>query len=184
MSSPPLLALSLTYWLHMLATVVWLGGLAALSILVLPSAQSSLESDAYSRLLEAIQRRLDPLGWLCLAILVGTGLFQMSANPNYQGFLAINNRWAVAILTKHLVFFAMTGLSAYLTWGVLPALRRAALRQARQTQARQMADDNQMHANAANAELQRLKSREALLLRLNLFLGVIILALTAIARAS
>jgi uncharacterized membrane protein len=194
MSSPPLLALSITYWLHMLATVAWLGGLAALSILVLPSAQVSLESDAYSRLLEAIQRRLDPLGWLCLAILVGTGLFQMSASPNYQGFLAINNRWAVAILTKHLVFFAMTGLSAYLTWGVLPALRRAALRQARQeqashtqarqTQARQMADDIQMHANAANAELQRLKSREALLLRLNLFLGVIILALTAIARAS
>jgi hypothetical protein len=41
-----------------------------------------------------------------------------------------------------------------------------------------------MHANTANAELQRLKSREALLLRLNLFLGVIILALTALARAS
>jgi len=182
MSSPPLLALSLTYWLHMVATVVWLGGLAALSILVLPSAQSSLESDAYSRLLEAIQRRLDPLGWLCLAVMVGTGLFQMSANPNYQGFLAINNRWAVAILTKHLVFFAMTGLSAYLTWGVLPALRRAALRQLRD--ARQTADENQMHANTANAELQRLKSREALLLRLNLFLGVIILALTALARAS
>ncbi len=179
MSSPPLLALSLTYWLHMLATVVWLGGLAALSLLVLPSARGSLEAGAYSRLLEGIQRRLDPLGWLCLAVLVGTGLFQMSANPNYQGFLAINNRWAVAILTKHLLFFVMTAASAYLTWGVLPALRRAALRQSRH-----VAEDTQPQASPGGAELQRLQRREAILLRLNLLLGVIILALTALARAS
>jgi uncharacterized membrane protein len=182
MSLPPILALSLTYWLHMLATVVWLGGLAALSILVLPSARGMLEAGAYSRLLEGIQRRLDPLGWLCLAVLVGTGLFQMSANPNYQGFLAINNRWAVAILVKHVLFFALTAASAYLTWGVLPALRRAALRQARLRPA-----DAQPQADAANtagAEMQRLQRRESLLLRLNLLLGVVILALTALARAS
>jgi uncharacterized membrane protein len=179
MSPPPLLALSLTYWLHMLATVVWLGGLAALSILVLPSARGVLEADAYSRLLEGIQRRLDPLGWLCLAVLVGTGLFQMSANPNYQGFLAINNRWAAAILTKHVLFFVMTAASAYLTWGVLPALRRAALRQARLRSV-----GTQPQGGAANAELERLHYREALLLRLNLLLGVVILALTALARAS
>lgn len=179
MSPPPLLALSLTYWLHMLATVVWLGGLAALSILVLPSARGTLETGAYSRLLEGIQRRLDPLGWLCLAVLVGTGLFQMSANPNYQGLLAINNRWAVAILTKHVLFFAMTASSAYLTWGILPALRRAALRQARH-----QTEGIQPSASAAGAELQRLQRREALLLRLNLLLGVVILALTALARAA
>jgi len=165
MSSPPLLALSLTYWLHMLATVVWIGGLAALSILVIPTARGALEPGAYSRLLEGIQRRIDPLGWLCLAVLVSTGLFQMSANPNYYGFLAINNRWALAILLKHLVFIGMTIASAYLTWGVLPDLRRAALRR-------------------NEAEAQHLQQREALLLRLNLFLGVVILALTALARSS
>ena len=31
--SIPFWALSLTYWLHMLATVVWIGGLAALALL-------------------------------------------------------------------------------------------------------------------------------------------------------
>jgi uncharacterized membrane protein len=182
MSPPPLLALSLTYWLHMLATVVWLGGLAALSILVIPSARRSLDAGAYSRLLESIQRRLDPLGWLCLAVLVGTGLFQMSANPNYHGFLAINNRWATAILAKHLLFFVMIAASGYLTWGVLPALRRAALRQAHQ-----QAAGTQPQASAANAvdtDMQRLQRQEAILLRLNLLLGAIILALTALARAS
>jgi len=169
MGSPPFWALTLTYWLHMLATVVWIGGLSTLSILFLPAARSSLEAGAYSRLLERIQRRLDPLSWLSLAILVATGLFQMSANPNYQGFLAVNNRWALAILLKHSVFAIMTVASAYLTWGILPRLRRLALRRL---------------AAPGEAETEALHRQEARLVSLNLALGILVLALTALARAS
>ena len=169
MSSPPFWALSLTYWLHMLATVVWIGGLSALSLILLPAARGSLDAGAYSRLLEGVQRRLDPLGWLSLAILVGTGLFQMSASPNYQGFLAVNSRWAVAILLKHGVFAIMVLVSAYLTWGLLPRLRRAALRRLKQPD---------------ESETGALHHQEARLVRINLFLGILVLALTALARAS
>jgi uncharacterized membrane protein len=169
MEATPTWALTIAFWLHMLATVVWIGGLAALSILVLPAARKALDASAYAALIESIQRRLDPLGWLCLLLLVATGLVQMSANPNYRGFLAINNQWAVAILIKHIVFAGMTAVSAYLTWGLLPALRRAALLQA--------------HGQAA-AGAERLRSQELLLLRLNLLLGFLVLALTALARAS
>ena len=169
MSSPPVWALSLIYWLHMLATVVWIGGLAALSFLVLPSAKRILEPAAYSRLLDGLQRRVDTLSWLCLVVLLGTGLFQMSANPNYQGLLAISNRWSAAIFIKHLVFLGMTATSAALSWWVLPQLRRAALRRTRQLD---------------GTDEQRLHRREALLLRLNLMLAIVILALTALARVS
>lgn len=167
--TPPFWALSLIYWLHMLATVVWIGGLAAMVLLVLPAARRSLDASAYASLLAAIQRHLDPLGWISLLLLVGTGLFQMSANPNYQGFLAVNNRWAAAILVKHLVFFVMVSVSAYLTWGLLPRLGRVALRQSRGLDA---------------PEAEQLQRRETSLMRLNLFLGAVVLALTAIARVS
>jgi uncharacterized membrane protein len=167
--STPFWALSAIYWLHMLATVVWIGGLAAVALLVLPAARRSLEAAAYAKFLASLQRRLDPLSWICLLVLAGTGLFQMSTNPNYQGFLAIGNRWAVAILVKHILFFLMAGVSIYMTWGILPHLQRVALRQARG-----------MDAPEADA-LQR---QEAFLLRLNLILGVIVLGLTAIARSS
>jgi uncharacterized membrane protein len=169
MEATPTWALTIAFWLHMLATVVWIGGLAALSILVLPAARKALEASAYAALIESIQRRLDPLGWLCLLLLVATGLVQMSANPNYHGFLAISNRWALAILLKHIIFAGMTAVSAYLTWGLLPALRRAALLQAR---------------NQAAADAERLRNQELLLLRLNLILGFLVLALTALARSS
>ena len=170
--TPPVWVLTLAYWLHMLATVVWIGALATLVILVLPTAQRSLEPKPYSDFLGQIQRRLDPIGWFCLLLLTGTGLVQMSANPNYQGFLAIDNRWGVAILTKHVVFLVMVGLSAYLTWGLLPQTRRLALRRARGLEDK---DDQ---------EYKILLKKETWLVNLNLVLGVAILALTAIARAS
>ena len=165
----PTWALSMAYWLHMLATVVWIGGLAALILFVLPTAQRNLEAQAYARLVEKAQRRLDPLAWLSVVVLVGTGLFQMSASPNYEGFLAIRNRWAAAILIKHLVFFGMVGVSAYLSWGVMPRLERFALLRAR---------------GQETPEAARLQRREVRLLWLNLVLGAIALGLTAVARAS
>jgi uncharacterized membrane protein len=153
----------------MLATVVWIGGLTALAFFVLPAGRRALDDQAYAELLETIQRRLDPLGWFSMVVLVGSGLVQMSANPNYQGFLAVNNRWAAAILVKHLTFGLMVVVSAYLTWGLTPALRRAALRRAR---------------GGEPFDEVGLRRRESLLLRLNLILGVLVLALTALARAS
>lgn len=169
MTSPSLWGLSLVYWLHMLATIIWIGSLAGLTILFLPAARQSLDPQIYAELLSGIQRRLDPLAWISLLVLVGTGMFQMSANPNYQGFLAVNNSWAVAILLKHIVFTIMIGISAYLTWGLLPKLGRAALRQAQ---------------GQNTPEGQGLLKQDTYLLSLNLILGVIVLALTALARAS
>lgn len=165
MDNPWILALA--YWLHLIATVLWIGGLTALGVLVIPAARRTLQPPEYSSLLGEIQKRLDPLGWFCLAVLAGTGMFQLSANPNYQGFLQVESTWGIAILVKHMLFFGMTALSAYLTWDLLPALRRAALRQAKDP-----------------AEAVRLEQRNTQLLRLNLILSLLILALTALARAS
>ena len=165
----PYWALSLAFWLHMLATVAWIGGLVAFVVLVLPAAKRILQPDAYADFLGQIQRRLDPLAWLSLAILLTTGLFQMSANPNYDGFLTISSRWAVSMLLKHILFVGMIAVSAYLTWGVLPGLRRIAMKQAKGI------------VTESGEQLQR---RETLLLRINLILGILILGLTALARAA
>lgn len=165
----PFWALSLAYWLHMVATVVWIGGLVALVILVLPAARQIMDTGNYALFLEQVQRRLDPLGWMSLAVLLATGLFQLSASPNYEGLFNITNRWAVSILIKHILFFGMIGVSAYLTWGVLPALRRNALLLAKGVETK---------------DGDELRKREALLLRINLVLGILILGLTALARAS
>ena len=165
----PFWALSLAFWLHMLATVAWIGGLVALVMLVLPAARRVLDANSFSRFLDYLQRRLDPLAWLSLAVLLATGLFQLNSNPNYEGFLSISNRWAVSILIKHILFFGMIGISAYMTWGLLPQIRRIALTRSKGIESEQT---------------DKLEKREVILIRINLILGVLILGLTALARAS
>jgi uncharacterized membrane protein len=159
------------YWLHMLATIAWLGGLSALALIVLPAARSSLEPAAYSSMLGRVQSRLQMIGWLSLLILGATGMFQMSANPNYSGFLTIENDWAVAIFIKHIGVILMVAVSAYSTWGLLPALRRLALLRS-------------LGKSGTQEEAARLEKRELLLLRINLAISIFVLAMTAWARAA
>ena len=170
LETPPTWAVALVFWFHMLATVAWLGGLAAIAILVLPAAKRVLKSADQLALIEGIQERLEPLAWFSLAILIATGLFQLSINPHYDGFLSTTGQWSLAILTKHVMVILMIVVSAIQTWEVLPAIRRGLMRIEK--------------GQTDKAEVQRLQRRETLLLRLNIGLSILILAATAFARAS
>ncbi len=168
-SNPPAWALALTFWLHMLATVTWVGSLAGISFLVLPAMQRSLNSEAQLVFIEAMQKRLEPIAWFSISLLVLTGLFQMSVNPHYNGFLSVSTQWSLAILIKHLLVVVMVVVSAVQTWEVIPAIRRAILKSKK----------------SGNIEgLDSLRQREVLLLRMNFGLSVLILLATAFARAS
>jgi len=162
-------ALLVSFWLHMLATVAWLGGLAALALFVLPSMRRTLKPKEYALWADALNRRLDPIGWFSLGLLIFTGLLQMDGNANYEGFLTLSNPWAVAICLKHIVFFGMIAVSAVLTWGVTPALSRAALSRAR---------------GKADGQEQAILRRFQGLIALNLLLGFLVLVFTAMARVS
>lgn len=167
----PDFSLALAYWLHILATVTWIGGLVALSVLVIPAARRTLRPGDYAALLDRLQAGLQQIGWLSLAVLIATGMFQMSAHPAYEGFLALSNAWSVAILIKHILIGLMVFMSAYLTWGVMPSLRRMALLRA-------------AGQNLDAAKDLALHKRESRMLAINLILSILVLLLTAIARAA
>jgi len=170
LSTPPTWALALTFWLHLLATIAWLGSLAALAILVLPAAKKTLKPADLLAFIEAIQKRLEPIAWFSISLLVLTGLFQMSVNPHYDGFLSTTGQWSLAILIKHFFGLLMVIVSAIQTWEVLPAIRRGLIR----------LEKGKMDQD----EITRLQKREQLLLQLNIALSILILAATAFARAS
>jgi uncharacterized membrane protein len=137
----------------------------------MPAARRSLDAGAYAAFLGDVQERLQQVGWLSLAVLGVTGMFQMSASPNYNGFMAIDSPWAAAILFKHAAIGLMVLASAYSTWGLLPQMKRAALLRA----AGRSVDEE---------SARRLLARESTLLRVNLLLSLVVLALTAWARIS
>lgn len=167
LTTPPTWALALTFWLHLLATVTWIGCIVSISILFLPAAAKTLKPADHLALIEALQKRLEPIAWFCMSLLLITGLFQMSVNPHYDGFLSTSTQWSLAILIKHILGVFMVVASAIQTWEVIPAIRRTLMKK--------IADEGQ---------IIKLQKREVLLLRINFGLSVLILLATAFARAS
>lgn len=169
MPPPPTWAIALTYWLHMLATATWVGSLAAIALLILPAMRRTLDAETQLVFIEAMQRRLEPIAWFSISLLVLTGLFQMSVNPHYDGFLAISTQWSLAILAKHILGVIMIVVSAIQTWEVIPAIRRAIL-------------ISKKNKEAAN--LDSLRKREINLIRINFGISTLILLATAFARTA
>ncbi|SRR6266545_2591088 len=167
-SAPPTVALALIYWLHFLAVVTWIGSIIAINLLVLPASNRTLNPVDQLRFIDALQKRLEPLAWFSMGLLVVTGLFQLSANPHYNGFLSISTQWSLAILIKHGLAVIMAVVSAVQTWEVLPAIRRTLMKKEK----------------ASEEELTNLQKRETFLLRANLVLSGLILMATAVARSS
>lgn len=166
--SAPVLVIS--YWLHMLATITWIGGLALLALIVWPVAQTTLTGPALAGLVEALHRRFTPLAYLSLGVLIVTGMIQLVGNRNYPGTLQFTNTWARVILVKHLFVGAMLAVSVYMSLSVEPGLRRLALLEARKPQ-------------AAQGELAALRQQRMRLTQLNFACGIVVLLLTAVARS-
>lgn len=168
MTLPPSWALAVTYWLHLLATVAWIGAIIATSILFLPAASKALKPVDHLALIEAMQKRLEPIAWFSMSLLFLTGLFQMSVNPHYDGFVSVSTQWSTAILVKHILGIFMVVASAIQTWEVIPSIRRLLLKK-----------------DKANEEqVIQLQKRETRLLRINFVLSILILLATSFARTS
>lgn len=159
--------LSLAYFIHLIATVVWIGGVVISALVVWPSHSHLTERDARIQFAQW-QRRFSPLALLAMIALTGSGLMQMAADPNYEGLLQIFNLWSWVMLFKHLAFVAMVLVSVYSAYGLYPALSRQLLL---------------FQANKPAPNLARLQGQMVALNWVNLGAAVLVLAFTAIAGA-
>lgn len=159
--------LVISYWLHLLATTIWLGGMALMFLVAWPALRRrTLASNHWL----ALQQRFVPWANGSLLVLLITGLVQMTNDTNYKGFLVVDSLWAGAILAKHIAFLGMAIIGAYMQWSLYPAIDRARLLAEKQP-------------TAAASKEEKLKSDEIRLLRLNLLCATFVLFFTAVATA-
>ncbi|MFW5708625.1 MAG: CopD family protein [Chloroflexota bacterium] len=164
MPQSTILAISLFF--HLLATVVWVGGLVITTILVWPEARRTLQSSpAFYTYLLRLRKRFTPWGNLSLAVLIVTGLFQMSLDENYNGFLDFSNQWSVVILMKHIALLGMIGCGTLLQFSIFPALERTTLLLERE--------------KGGSDDWQKLRRREVVLTWVNVLLGIAVLGFSA-----
>jgi uncharacterized membrane protein len=164
MVTPQLLATS--YLVHLVATVIWIGGIVFMAFVVTPATQSEPGS---SRLLAAIQRRFTPIANLSLIVLIVTGMVQLTANPNYIGFLNLSSTWAKVIFLKHIAVGGMILVGMYMNLVFQPDINRMAMLLA--------------SGRAKSEDTAALTRRQSQLSQINMVLAMVVLLFTAIARA-
>ena len=128
--------------------------------------QGSLETNQWLNL----QRRFLPWVNASLVILLITGFYQMTSDPNYTGFLNVDSTWAWAILLKHIAFGAMVIVTVVVQAYLYPAMSRLSLLAGKRP-------------DLATAEREKLQRREIRLLRINLLCALTVLLFTAVATA-
>mgnify|MGYP001603801837 FL=1 len=159
----PDLLIVISYFLHLIATVIWIGGIVMNALVIYPR----FKGDAA---IGGMNRRYQPIAMIAMAALWFSGLNQMAINPNYKGFITISNVWSIAILSKHIFVIVMMFVSAYSLWVVAPELKRSSLLQAK----------GKLNGDRVTV----LIAREARLNQFNLICGIIVLFLTAVARST
>lgn len=100
-------------WLHLLATVVFIG-FYVLSGLVMGPAAAQTSVKTRGSLTVAVYEKARPFVLGALLIFIVTGAYLTLVNPLYAGLMRFDNTWSSLILIKHVVVVLLVGVGIYL----------------------------------------------------------------------
>jgi len=158
--------LVISLFFHILATVVWIGGILIITLLVIPEVNRILaDQPALYKTLQRLRKRFYPISNLALVVLIVTGLSQMTADPEYDGLLQFDNTWSQVLLVKHMLIIIMALVGVVLQFSIAPALERTTLLLER--------------GKGDSTEWDKLRGREQRLTWVMIGLAILILAMSA-----
>jgi uncharacterized membrane protein len=101
-------------WIHLLAAVTWIGGMAVISLVIVPVLSSSLSSSELSsrraELLQAVGERFSQVSWACIIVLLMTGILNLM-HLAIPFDVLFDTRLGKLLIVKWTLFAVMIGLS-------------------------------------------------------------------------
>ncbi len=159
-----LLVLSVMNWLHLMATVIWIGGMSTNILLLLPSAKEVLEPPLAGKLIGAVMKRYRIIVYISIIVLVASGMSITFLSEEYLGAMQFSNLWNQVMLIKHIFVAVLIILAIYAFEVVAPKVSRLA-------------------AKGPSPELINLQKLQLNMALVGFVLGIIILLLTSVAAA-
>ncbi len=105
---------SLSTWLHVLATVVFIGYYLFTGLIYLPVLERCMQANALRDVLEQVSGRLRPFFGGSLLIFLATGTYLMVINQNYQGLgRFFDNSWSILMVIKHVLVLAFLVIAVF-----------------------------------------------------------------------
>ncbi len=154
--------LALSHFIHVMGTVVWIGGILMALLVILPSSKAALESaPMVGKLMKEVAKRFTPLANISILMLIATGIILFYYDKNYTSFPDLKNRWNVVIALKH--FFVATMIVIHFYRGLILNQKI-----------------EKFSSQPNEKQSSRLKKISLDLVKVNFALGIIVLLLTAV----
>ncbi|MEK6777444.1 MAG: CopD family protein [bacterium] len=117
------LILTACYWIHLMATVIWVGGIIFILIIAIPSSKQVLGAEA-GKLMGEISKRFTPLANYSIILLVVTGVFLAGLNKEFSGIRVLENNWTTTLTLKLILVFSMVSIHFYRGLILAPKIMR------------------------------------------------------------
>ncbi len=124
MSNPYIIGI--VNFVHIMATVLWIGGILVNLFVFVPSAKATLEPQVMGKFMGAVMKRFKPIVYACMVLLGITGYLMLIQNPNYAGTLTFENTWSILSLIKHIAVAVLIIIGIYMFEGLLPKMGKLA----------------------------------------------------------
>ena len=154
--------LVLSHFIHVMGTIIWIGGILMTLLVILPGAKTALESQPMvGKLMKEVAKRFTPLANISILLIIITGIIIFYYDKNYTSLLDLENRWIVVIALKHLFVVIMIIIHFYRGLILNPKIER-------------------ISSQPNETQTSRLKKISLDLVKINFALGIIVLLLTAV----
>lgn len=147
-------------FLHLMATIAWIGGMFFNFLVVLPTATKALDPQTMGKFMGMLFKRVRVVVYTSLIILFITGIPMKIADEFYVGVISFTNSWEVLGFVKH-VFVGLLALMAIYSFEVvLPKVSKLA-------------------KEGPSPKLNGLKKKQLVLGSISFLFGIIIILLSA-----
>lgn len=114
-------------FIHIMATILWFGGLFTNLFIVMPTATRVLEPQVFQGFMGALMKRNKQVVYVSLVLLFITGIPMKISSEYYVSIINFSNEWQIAMFIKH-VMVALLAIFAIVNFEVIvPKLKKAAI---------------------------------------------------------
>ena len=113
------------YWIHLVATVIWIGGITFIIFIAIPSSKQVLGAES-GKLMGEISKRFTPLANYSIILLFVSGIVLAGLNKQFSGVRVLESNWTMALILKLVLFFSMTAIHFYRGLVLAPKIMRTA----------------------------------------------------------
>jgi len=147
-------------WIHLVATVSWIGGMFTNLIIYIPAVGKTLEPPAAGKLMGTVMKRFRVMVYLSMAVFLISGILLGSLDLNSGASISSRNEMVVILIFKIPLYSLMLILAIVSFEVVAPRAARIA-------------------ADGPSARLQKVQKSQKIMAIIGFLLGLIILALSA-----